>query len=174
MNVTGRVSLMLLGTIILSCIGFQVLAETQEGGQEVTVTAGKEVSIEYTLTLDDKSVVDSNVGGQPFSYVQGNQQVIPGLEKAMEGLKVGDTKQITVSPAEGYGEVHEEAFLEVNKDKLPPEAWHEGAQIQGTAPDGQPLRGQVKEVKEETVVLDFNHPLAGKTLHFDVKVLDIK
>ena len=174
MSTIGKSSLVFLATIILSCLGFQALAETQQGSKEMTVTAGREISIEYPLTLDDKSVVDTNVGGQPFTYVQGNQQIIPGLEKGMEGLKVGDSKQITVQPTEGYGDVQQEAVIEVNKSQLPPEALHAGAQIQGTGPDGQPLHGQVKEVKDDKVVLDFNHPLAGKTLHFDVKVLDIK
>ena len=174
MKVISKMSLIFIGSIISVCLGFQALAETQKGGKAMTVTAGKEVSIEYTLTLDDKTVVDTNVGGEPFTFVQGNQQIIPGLEKEMEGLKVGDNKQVTVQPEDGYGVVNKEAFLEVDKGQLPPEALHEGAQIQGQTPEGQPMRGQVKEVKETTVVLDFNHPLAGKTLFFDVKVLGIK
>lgn len=174
MKLTKKMSLTFLSAVICVCLGFQAAAETQKGGKEMTVTSGKEVSIEYTLTLEDKTIVDTNVGGEPFTFVQGNQQVIPGLEKEVEGLKVGDTKKITVKPEEGYGAVNKEAFLEVDKGQLPPEALHAGAQIQGQTPDGQPLRGQVKEVKDTTVVLDFNHPLAGQTLYFDVKVLDIK
>ena len=173
MKMNRTMHLILIGFMLFMGLGYQALAETQKGGKEMTVAAGKEVSIEYTLTLEDKTVVDTNVGGQPFTFVQGNQQIIPGLEKQIEGLKVGDNKKITVQPDEGYGAVNQEAFLEVDKGQLPPEALHAGAQIQGQTPEGQPMRGMVKEVKEGTVVLDFNHPLAGQTLYFDVKVLEV-
>ena len=77
----------------------------------MTVSGGKEISIEYTLKLEDQSVVDSNVGGVPLVYVQGSHQIIPGLEKAMEGMKTGENKQITVKPEEGYGKVEVEALV---------------------------------------------------------------
>ena len=77
----------------------------------MTVSGGKEISIEYTLKLEDQSVVDSNVGGAPLVYVQGSNQIIPGLETAMEGMKTGENKQITVKPEEGYGKVEVEALV---------------------------------------------------------------
>ena len=139
-----------------------------------TVSEGKLVSLEYTLTLDDKSVVESNVGAEPLSYTHGTRQLIPGLEKALEGMTVGDKKQVTVAPADGYGETDPKALQEVQKQLIPPDALKVGTRLQGKAPSGQTVYPLVAEIKDDTVVLDFNHPLAGKTLHFDVKVLDIQ
>jgi FKBP-type peptidyl-prolyl cis-trans isomerase SlyD len=89
-------------------------------------------------------------------------------------MKTGESKQVKVPPEEGYGTVDKEAFLEVAKDKIPPDAQTVGAQIQGQNASGQPVRARVAEVKDNTVVVDFNHPLAGKTLYFDIKVLNIQ
>ena len=149
-------------------------AASQAVDTKQTVTDGKNVSLEYTLTLDDKSVVESNVGKQPLTYTHGTRQIIPGLEKALEGLGVGDTKEVTVTPADGYGEQDPNALQEVQKKLIPPDALVVGARLQGKAPDGHMVYPRVAEIKDDTVVLDFNHPLAGKTLHFDVKVLDIQ
>lgn len=140
----------------------------------MTITAGKTVSIEYTLTLDNEEVVDSNVGEDPLTYVQGSGQIIPGLETAMEGMKVGDTKQVTIKPEDGYGPVIPEAIVEVNKEQLPEAARHVDAMVQAHGPDGQVLQGRVTEIKEDKAVVDFNHPMAGKTLSFEVKVLNIQ
>ena len=146
---------------------------SQAADPQPTVAEGKLVSLEYTLTLDDKSVVDSNVGAQALTYTHGSHQLIPGLEKALEGMTVGDTKQVTVAPAEGYGETDPKALQEVQKQLIPPDALKVGARLQGKGPSGQMVYPLVSEIKTDTVILDFNHPLAGKTLHFDVKVLDI-
>src|SRR5215831_9917804 len=86
---------------------------SQAADPQPKVTEGKLVSLEYTLTLDDKSVVDSNVGEKPLTYTHGTRQIIPGLEKALEGLAVGDTKEVTVAPADGYGKKDPEALQEV-------------------------------------------------------------
>ena len=150
-----------------------IYAESQKE-EAVAVSSGKKVSIEYTLTLDDKSVADTNVGSEPLSYVQGSHNIIPGLENALEGLKIGDSKQVTVEPEDGYGPVDQKAIMEVSREQVPQDALKVGAQLQGQNPDGQVVHALVKEIKEQTVVLDFNHPLAGKTLHFDVKIVDIQ
>jgi FKBP-type peptidyl-prolyl cis-trans isomerase SlyD len=142
--------------------------------QTASVASGMRVSVEYTLKLDDKAVFESNVGSEPFIYVHGTQQIVPGLEKALEGMKVGESKNITVAPEEGYGPVDQEAFLEIEKAKVPADAHKVGTVLQGQAPNGQVVRARVAEIKDGTVILDFNHPLAGKTLFFDVKVLDIQ
>lgn len=139
-----------------------------------TVEVGKQVSLEYTLTLDDNTVVDTNVGRDPLTYTQGNGQIIPGLETALQGMTVGESKNVTVSPPDGYGEVNPQAFQEVSKQSIPPDALKVGTQLQGKDPSGRIVRPRVSAINEDTVVLDFNHPLAGQTLHFDVKVVDIK
>lgn len=146
---------------------------SQAADPQPTVSGGKLVSLEYTLTLDDQSVVESNVGAKPLTYTHGSQQLIPGLEKALEGMAVGDTKQVAVAPADGYGDMDPKALQEVQKQLIPPDALQVGTRLQGKTPDGQMVFPLVTEIKDDTVILDFNHPLAGKTLHFDVKVLEI-
>ncbi len=139
----------------------------------MNVAEGRQVSIEYTLTLEDKEVVDTNVGGQPLTFVQGQQQIIPGLEKALEGMAVGDSKQVTIAAEEGYGPVLQDAIIEVAQQQLPEDAREVGAHIQGQTPQGV-VRGQIIEMKDDVAIIDFNHPLAGKTLYFDVKILAIQ
>ncbi|MFQ5989430.1 MAG: peptidylprolyl isomerase [Candidatus Methylomirabilales bacterium] len=163
------------GAILYACIApVSAQAEPEKGEKEMTVSAGTQVSIEYTLRLEDKNVLDTNVGSDPLTYVHGSQQIIPGLEKALEGMKIGDSKQVTIKPENAYGVVNEEAIVEVKKEELPQDALKEGAQLQGRDANGRTIYARVVEVKEQTVVVDFNHPLAGRTLYFDVKILDIQ
>jgi FKBP-type peptidyl-prolyl cis-trans isomerase SlyD len=139
----------------------------------MTVSTGKQVTLEYTMKLDDQSIVDSNVGKEPLKVTQGKHELVPGLEKAIEGMAVGEKKQVTVAPPDAYGTVDPKAFQEVDKKLLPPDSAKVGTQLEGKTADGQKVYPRISEVKPETVVLDFNHPLAGKTLYFDVKVLEV-
>ena len=151
-----------------------VLAEALEGDTAMTISDGKTVSMEYTLTLENKDVVDTNVGREPLKFTQGSHQIIPGLESALEGMKKGDSKQVTVAPEQAYGAPNPQAVQEVPIDKIPPDARKVGATLQGKDAQGRVVHPRVTEVKEQVVVLDFNHPLAGKTLNFDVKILDVE
>jgi FKBP-type peptidyl-prolyl cis-trans isomerase SlyD len=138
------------------------------------IQEGSIVSIEYTLTDESGKVLDSSAGKEPLTYIQGAGQIVHGLEKELNGLKVGDQKKVQVKPEEGYGLPDPKAFQEIPKDKLPPDAQKVGAMLMTKSPQGQAIALRVSEVKDKTVVVDFNHPLAGKTLNFDVKVTDIK
>ena len=140
----------------------------------MTIANGTNVSLEYTLKLEDETVVDTNVGSAPLTYTHGSNEIIPGLEKALSGMKVGESTQVVVPAEEAYGGVDSGAIQEVPKEQLPPDALSVGTQVQAQDDSGGPLQARVIEVKDQTVVLDFNHPLAGKTLYFDVKVLDIQ
>ena len=140
----------------------------------MAVSSGMKVSIEYTLRLEDNTVVDTNVGSGPLTYVHGSQEIVPGLEKALEGMKIGDSKRVTIKPEEGYGVVNPEAFVEVKKEQIPEDALRVDAELQGRDASGRVFQVRVAEIKGQTVVLDFNHPLAGRTLRFEVKVLDIQ
>jgi len=151
-----------------------VLGEVPEGASPITVSDGKAISMEYTLTLEDKKVLDTNVGGEPMNFTQGSHQIIPGLESALEGMKVGESKQVTVDPEQGYGPVNPEAVQEVPIESIPPDARKVGVRLQGQDAQGRMVHPLVTEVKEQVVMLDFNHPLAGKKLYFDVKILDIQ
>ena len=157
--------------IITLSLGFLVATS---GYAQDTVSDGKRVSLEYTLTLEDQTVIDTNVGKSPLVYTHGAREIIPGLEKQLIGLKAGDTKNVEVAPVEGYGEVDPNRFQEVPKENVPEEARSVGKKLQGQGPDGQMMFVQVAEVKENTVIIDLNHPLAGKTLFFAVKVLKIE
>ena len=139
----------------------------------MTVSNGKQVTLEYTLKLDDQSVVDTNVGGEPLKVTQGSHQIIPAVEQALDGMTVGEKKQFMVTPADGYGTIDPKAFREVDKNMVPSDSRKVGIQLEGKTADGRTVFPRISEVKNETVVLDFNHPLAGKTLFFDVKVLDV-
>lgn len=149
-------------------------AENPESKESVmTVTAGRSVSLEYTLKNDEGTVLDSNVDGDPLTYIHGRQEILPKLEEALEGMKTGDSRQVTLAPADGYGEVDKEAIVEIPVDRIPEDARKVGMRLQGKSPDGRVVTPLVVEIKESTCLLDFNHPLAGVTLKFEVKVLDI-
>ena len=138
------------------------------------IEQGSVVSVEYTLTDDAGTVLDSNVGKEPLTFVQGAGQIVPGLEKELIGLKTGDRKKVQVQPEDGYGIPNKEAFQEFPRDMIPAEAQKAGATLMAQGQDGTPIPMRVHEVKEKTVVVDFNHPLAGKTLNFDVTIKDIR
>ena len=139
-----------------------------------SISPGKKVSLEFTLILDDGTHVQSNVGQEPMVYTHGAQQIIPGLERQLLGMRVGERKRIVVLPEEGYGPVDPKRTQEVEIDKIPEEARKVGAKLTGRGPQGQMMYAEVKEIKGDTAVLDLNHPLAGKKLTFDVKVLKVE
>jgi FKBP-type peptidyl-prolyl cis-trans isomerase SlyD len=135
---------------------------------------GTLVSIEYTLTDADGKVLDSNVGKEPMTYMHGAGQIVSGLEKELYGLKTGERKTVRVKPEDGYGMPNRDAFQEMPRETIPAEAQKAGATLVAKAQDGRAMPVRVHEVKEKTVVVDLNHPLAGKTLIFDVTIKDIK
>ena len=135
-----------------------------------TIANGANVTIEYTLSLSDGTEVDSNVGKNPLPFTHGAGQLIPGLERQMVGMKAGDTAVIFVGPAEAYGEYDPEKKMTVDKEKMPPDV-QVGSQL-GGGPGGQPVK--VTEVTNTSVTVDINHPLAGKDLTFDIRVLTVE
>ncbi len=138
------------------------------------VQEGAIVSIEYRLTDETGKIIDSSEGKEPLTYMHGAGQIVSGLEKELTGLKVGDQKKVQVKPEEGYGLPDPKAFQEIPKEKIPPDARKVGAMLMSQSPDGRNVSMRVHQVKDKTVVIDFNHPLAGKTLNFDVKITDIR
>lgn len=135
---------------------------------------GSTVQLEYTLTDDKGTLLDTNKEKEPLIYTHGQGQIIPGLEKALSGLRVGDTKHVVVSSDEAYGPIRPDAFVEVPKERIPEKLQTVGAHLVGKGQNGQTRHAFVKEIKEKTIVLDTNHPLAGKALTFDVKVMGIE
>ena len=162
-----------LGMITALLVSTHLIAEAAEIS-DAQIREGSQVALEYTLSDESGTVIESNKGKQPLSYIHGKSQIIPGLEKELSGMKVGEEKQIQVKPEDGYGPVNPDAFQEVPKDKLPPEALKVGAMLMAQSSHGQGIPVRVHEIKDTTVIVDFNHPMAGKTLSFDVKVSEIK
>lgn len=159
--------------ISFSLFGSGVYAQTV-AKQETVVQTGSDVAFDYTLTDESGTVIDSSKGKQPMHYVHGQGQIIPGLEKELAGMAVGGQKKVTVKPEDGYGPINPQAFQEIPKEKLPADALKVGTMLMAQGPQGQGVPVRVHEIKENTVIMDFNHPLAGKTLSFDIKITDIK
>ncbi|MDH3419913.1 MAG: FKBP-type peptidyl-prolyl cis-trans isomerase [Gammaproteobacteria bacterium] len=153
----------------LSLTLFSLSGNAQE--DDPVIGEGSTVGFEYTLSLSDGTVVESNVGGDPFSYTQGGSQILPALEAALNGLAVEDTRQVTLEPADAYGDVNPEAFQEIPIAQIPEEA-----RVVGTILGAEGYQGPIRvhEVKEDIVILDFNNPLAGKTLTFDIRIVSLQ
>jgi FKBP-type peptidyl-prolyl cis-trans isomerase SlyD len=132
------------------------------------------VSMDYNLTVDDE-IIDSTENMEPIQFIHGRGNIIPGLEKELVGLKIGDSKQVRVQPAEAYGEFDENAFTDVSKDQFPPDfEIRLGGEIRVRTVSGQFISALIHEVSDDTVKLNLNHPLAGKELLFDAKIVDLR
>jgi FKBP-type peptidyl-prolyl cis-trans isomerase SlyD len=132
------------------------------------------VSIDYKLTVDGE-VVDSTEGDAPLNFLQGHQNIIPGLERELAGMKIGDSKKVVVPPAEAYGEVDPDNIIDVPRSEFPSEIPMEaGTELEVKNADGEILSAVINDVSGDTVKLDFNHPLAGKQLSFDVTIVDLR
>jgi FKBP-type peptidyl-prolyl cis-trans isomerase 2 len=149
-------------------------AATAEEETKMVVAEGRTIGIEYTLKLDDGSVADTSEGRDPLVYEQGQGQILPALESALEGLEVGGTKEVVLEAEDAYGPVREELFRTVPTESVPEDARKAGTPLMTEDPEGNRVPLRVHEVKGEEIVLDFNHPLAGETLHFDVEVVSIE
>jgi len=141
----------------------------------MSIKSGKVVDLAYQLTNSKGDVLDEADKNDPFTYLHGAQQIVPGLETALEGSKVGDKKKVSVQPEDGYGDVNPDLKLVVNRTQFPANAKIEqGMQFETHTPDGQGIIFTVEAVNGDKVHIDGNHPLAGQTLHFDVEVLKIR
>lgn len=147
-----------------------------EDKQSKTVQDGQVVTMGYTLTVDGK-VVDSseNKGGKPVQFIQGEKQIVPGLEKVLYGMAVEESKDVVVPPAEGYGEYNPKAFQDVKRSEFPSNIpLKPGVNLQLRDKKGAVTDATITSVDNEKVRLSFNHPLAGKELHFSIKILDLR
>ena len=127
--------------------------------------------IEYTVKNSKGDVVDSNVGGDLLEFIAGQGQIIPGLEKAFDGMEAGEEKTVTVTANEAYGERNEEWVETLPKDQFEGIELQKGMVLYGQSPDGQTIAVIVKDFNDTEVTIDYNHPLAGEDLTFDVKVV---
>jgi peptidylprolyl isomerase len=134
---------------------------------------GDTVRIHYTGKLDDGSIFDSSVGGDPLQFRLGGGEVIPGFEAAVTGMSPGDERRVTIPAEEAYGPRRDELVLVVNRSELPDELDPEVGQQLQVSQDGQDFVVTISDVTEQDVVLDANHPLAGEDLTFELQLVDI-
>jgi FKBP-type peptidyl-prolyl cis-trans isomerase SlyD len=139
------------------------------------IANGSVVGIDYSLHLGDGNVVDKSEPGDPLTYLHGEGQIVPGLEAALEGLDVGETKQVVVDPKNGYGEHDPRGVQEVPRGAFPPDFDPKpGMALTAEGQNGEPVPFSIREVRPDNVLIDLNHPLAGKTLHFEVTVREVR
>jgi FKBP-type peptidyl-prolyl cis-trans isomerase SlyD len=137
-----------------------------------TIQTGSEVKLHYTLTVDGQTV-DSSRSGEPLSFTAGAGQIIPGLEEQLKGLKTGDHRAITVLPEKGYGPVHADAIQKVPRKNFQNAGELRVGSTVTAQSNGRMLQARVTQVDKDMITVDMNHPMAGKTLNFDIDVVDV-
>lgn len=138
-----------------------------------TITKGKVISMNYTLTDTTGNVLDASQG-QPLEYLQGHGNIIPGLERELEGLAAGEKKKVTVQPADGYGNHNPDLLFQIPLEQFGGQTPQSGMMVQLQSPDGQAMMATIVKTEEGQVTLDANHPLAGQVLNFDIEIVSIR
>jgi len=147
---------------------------TSVNDQTVTIQPGSEVVMHFSITLEDGTVADSTEGEEPLQFVMGDQTLIEGLELALYGLKVGDKQSLIIEPENAYGYPDPENIHAMQREDFPEEMEIKKGVIVGFAtPAGDEFPGTVTEVGEKQVMVDFNHPIAGHEIIFEVEILEI-
>jgi len=155
-----------------SCLLMEYTLENQNNTQ--IVADDLVVSLQYTLTVDGK-VVDSAEKDDPLQFIQGTGDIIPGLESQLYGMSTGDNKKVSVAAKDAYGEIDPEASVEIPRSQFPAEIpIKKGIQLQVQNNDGEVMDAFIDSYTKDTIRLDFNHPLAGKSLLFDVTIVGLR
>ena len=142
--------------------------------EQLKVDDGQVVSMDYILQVDGK-IADSSEAGKPLQFIQGMGHIIPGLENELYGMKVGENKKVDVPAKDGYGEVDSEAFMVVPRDAFPTNVPLEiGTELELREQSGHNMLARIETFSEENIRLNMNHPLAGKELHFDIKIAGLR
>ena len=143
-------------------------------GKKTIAKEGRSVQVHYKGTFEDGTVFDSSYDrGQTIEFTVGAGQMIVGFDRAVDGMRIGETKQVTIEPSEGYGDHDPEGVQEIRKAQFPDDfEFKSGVVIEGNVGD-QPVRGVIKSENESTVMVDFNHPMAGKNLNFEIELVSV-
>ena len=135
---------------------------------------GDEVQVHYTGKLEDGTVFDTSEDGEPLSFMIGENRVIPGFEEAVTGMEPGDSKTTEIDPEQAYGEHREDMVMELERDQIPEDVEPQvGQQLQLRLENGQTVPVLITALGDETVTIDANHPLAGRTLEFEIELVEV-
>ena len=170
-----KLSALILGVAVFKMCFSTVAAAAEPSKNDRVVKDGMMVSLQMTLSGEDGKMIESSTDKDPVKYVQGQHMIPVGLENELAGMKVGQEKHVKL--AEAYGPINPRAFQEIPKNQIPPNELKQikvGSMVPLTAPNGETIGAPVSAIKERAIVVNLNHPMAGKTLVFDVKVLDIQ
>lgn len=142
---------------------------------ELKIADDMVVGLDYRLRLDDGEVVETSANGEPLEFLQGQGHIVSGLEQALYGMALGDKKSVEIEPADGYGEADPNAFEVIPRDTFPPDLeLPPGKHLHMRDQSGKDFTAIVVETRPNSVLLDFNHPLAGETLFYDVKIASLR
>ena len=147
----------------------------EKGDEKALVKKGNRIKVHYTGTLQDGTIFDKSKEGEPLEFTVGSGQIIPGFDKAVEGMKLNEEKKVTLKTEDAYGKRDETAIREFPKNSLPENFKPEkGVMIKLQDQTGRAMPGTVTDITENSITVDLNHPLAGKDLTFDIKVIGIE
>jgi FKBP-type peptidyl-prolyl cis-trans isomerase SlyD len=139
------------------------------------IDANKVVTINFTLKDDAGNLIESTENMEPFSYLSGNNQILPKLEEAVNQMLIGAKRDIKIEAVDGYGEYNESAIQQIDKKEFPEEMkLEEGMHLIANSPDGKRMPFIINKIGETEITVDFNHPLAGKNLEFNVELIDVR
>jgi len=141
----------------------------------MSIQQNQVVTIHYTVKDDKGNVVDSTIGKEPLSFIFGMNQILPKLEEAIQDMLIGSKKAVELTPEDAYGEYHDDAVQTIERNEFPEGTeLEEGMGFVANTADGRQLPFVIKEVSGNDITIDFNHPLAGKKLNFEVELIDIR
>lgn len=159
--------------ISIAVLMVAVIAITGCAGAQ-QVKAGDTVQVSYTGKLSDGTVFDTSAGQPPLEFTMGGGKIIPGFEKAVLGMKVGEKKTVTITPVDAYGPHQDNMVFQITRAQFSRDVTPEvGMQLESTRPDGSPIVATITKVTDTSVTLDANHPLAGQDLTFDIELVKI-